>query len=108
MGRARPGDRVSQRDRLAAEALQELEDGLCPGCGQPRDEAWSADFDKGNPDRKGYYDPAEWRCHSCTALAAAHDARDHGKDIAGGRGLYSTTNPVLKAHPLARQERGGS
>lgn len=37
-------------------------DGLCGGCGEPRDEAW-------DPASEGTYEAEILRCHSCTARA---------------------------------------
>lgn len=44
-----------------AEALTELEDRLCSGCGQRRDLAW-------NPDTEGWWDIHEAVCEACAAI----------------------------------------
>lgn len=49
-------------------ALTAYEDGLCPGCGQPKDRAW-------DPDDAGYYDVQELVCAGCKAS----QQHDHGK-----------------------------
>ena len=61
-------------DRLLALALQEYEDGLCSGCGQPLRESMDPDL----LEEWTSMDPH--RCGGCTALAVAADQskdRDH-------------------------------
>jgi len=50
-------------------ALTAYEDGLCPGCGQPRDRAW-------NEDMEGHYETHRTMCHACQAKHLYDDA--HG------------------------------
>lgn len=46
---------------------------LCPGCGQPRHEAW-------NPDSLGWYEVREAECSGCAALADDSKAnKDHDR-----------------------------
>ncbi|KNX38105.1 hypothetical protein [Luteipulveratus halotolerans] len=55
-------------DRAAALALQELEDGLCPGCGNPLHET----TDEANVAAYRMAPPTP--CYSCKAQEAAHRA----------------------------------
>lgn len=51
----------SSRDRGLAEALTELEDQKCSGCGHPRELAW-------NPETNGWWDHHEVVCEACAEL----------------------------------------
>lgn len=55
-------------DRLLAVAHVMAQDLLCPGCGQPKNEAF-------NPDSEGYYEVRDTVCNGC--LAASRDADLH-------------------------------
>lgn len=55
-------------DRLLAVAHVMAQDLLCPGCGQPKNEAY-------NPDSAGWYEIREAECNGC--LKAAKDADAH-------------------------------
>lgn len=52
-------------------ALTAYEDGLCAGCGQPRDRAW-------NDDMAGYYEPHTAFCQACQTMHS--HIEDTGKD----------------------------
>ena len=58
-------------DRLLAVALTEYEDGLCSGCGQPRDRAW-------NDDMVGMYEPHTGTCAACLAMAEHEELHKRG------------------------------
>ena len=49
-------------DRTLALALTQYEDGLCAGCGQPRERSWNEDMD-------GYYEVHSRTCQACQAVA---------------------------------------
>lgn len=53
-------------DRVLALALTEYEDGLCSGCGHPRDRAW-------NEDMEGWYTAHRATCQSCQAASLEQD-----------------------------------
>lgn len=63
-------------DQILALALQEYEDGVCSGCGQPLAESMDPDLED------------EWatlpahRCHSCTAIARAAE-QDKDREYPG-------------------------
>lgn len=59
-------------DRVLAAAQVLSEDMRCPGCGQPKHEAW-------NPDSAGWYAPREATCEGCAVLErqAASDKKPH-------------------------------
>lgn len=48
------------QDRGLAEGLLAYEDGLCPGCGYPRDKAW-------DPRSEGEYEAEVHVCQGCAA-----------------------------------------
>ena len=54
---------------MLALALTTHEDGLCGGCGQPRDRSW-------NGDMEGYYEVHSRTCQACQAVALHIDG--HG------------------------------
>jgi hypothetical protein len=56
----------STRDRGLAEALIAWEDSLCPGCGNPRDQAW-------DPRSEGEWEAHKHRCEACAEKARATD-----------------------------------
>ena len=66
-------------------ALTAYEDGMCSGCGQPKDLTY-------NPDAEGWYEAREVACAGC---AAQHE---HGKDqkqaTPGGKLYVVDTRPV--------------
>jgi len=64
----KPG-RWTQEDLLLTLAQQQYEDGLCAGCGEPRDAAYHGA--RGN----GYYDRKTLSCAGCAALGAKHDGK---------------------------------
>jgi hypothetical protein len=61
--------RWSVKDRMLALALTIHEDGLCPGCGQPRDRSW-------NEDMEGEFKVFRATCQGCQALHLEQDG--HG------------------------------
>lgn len=64
-GERRPGQRVTERDAMLAQALTWYEANLCPGCGQP---LWES-MDPANEGR--YHVPPASRCHACTQVQLA-------------------------------------
>jgi len=56
-------------DRVLALALTTHEDGLCAGCGQPRDRSW-------NEDMEGHFTVHSRTCQACSAVALHIDS--HG------------------------------
>lgn len=51
------------------------EDLRCPGCGQPKHEAW-------NPDSEGYFDAHEATCQGCRELRSASEGdREHRPEV---------------------------
>lgn len=69
-------------DRALAVALTLYEDGLCSGCGQPRDRAW-------NDDMAGYYEPHTALCLACNAVHT-HVEDDRGGKLRPGERAYVT------------------
>lgn len=67
--RGRQSREWTTADRTLAVALTLSKDLLCPGCGQPKHEAW-------NPDSEGWFDVKEAICQSCAALAHDGDSRE--------------------------------
>lgn len=63
--------RWTPTDRILALALTTHEDGLCGGCGQPRDRSWNADME-------GEYETHRVMCQGCQALHLENDARPRG------------------------------
>ena len=59
----------TRKDRMLAVALTIHEDGLCNGCGQPRDRSW-------NEDMEGEYKAHRVLCQGCQAAHLEQDA--HG------------------------------
>lgn len=86
--RAQPG-----KDRALAAALIELEEGSCPGCGQPKDEAWRPEDDD---EMTGWYDGHAFICASCEVLA---DTDAGGKSHRPGRKVFTTLARDLAADP---------
>jgi hypothetical protein len=65
-------------DRLLALGLQEYEDGLCSGCGQPLSECMDPDL------LEEWTTLAPHRCGACTALAeASKRAEEQGREHVG-------------------------
>jgi hypothetical protein len=60
--------RMTRTDTILAMALTVHEDGLCGGCGQPRDRAWNADME-------GHYEAHRATCQACTATHLAKEAK---------------------------------
>ena len=58
------------KDSILQLALTTHEDGLCPGCGQPRDRSW-------NEDMEGYYTAHTALCQGCQAASLHIDG--HGQ-----------------------------
>lgn len=56
----------SEQDKLITLAFREYEDGLCSGCGQPRDRAYHGAG-------SGYFDRRTIQCAGCATLGAKHD-----------------------------------
>jgi hypothetical protein len=48
-------------DRALMLALQLYEDGLCSGCGRPKERAW-------HPDMDGWYEPTTYECNACSVV----------------------------------------
>lgn len=71
-------------DRVLAVAAVLAEDMRCPGCGQPKHEAW-------NPDSEGWYEHREATCQGCRALEL--DA-DHRKQEPGKKRWVVDTRPA--------------
>ena len=67
-------------DRTLALALTTHEDGLCAGCGQPRERSWNEDMD-------GYYEVHQATCQGCQAVANHVDGHGQPK---GQDTLYLT------------------
>lgn len=58
-------------DRILAVAHVIAQRARCPGCGQPKAEAW-------NPDSDGWYEVREASCNGCAAIQRATDGeREH-------------------------------
>lgn len=74
LGKSRPHEGWSVRDRGLAEALTEYEDRFCSGCGQRRDEAW-------DPVTSGHYEAHEQVCNACAAVDDAH--KEHKEPVPG-------------------------
>lgn len=73
-------------------ALTAYEDGLCPGCGQPRDRAW-------NGDMEGHYAAHEATCVSCQAKERSQD----GKKPSPSRFTWLTDDAPAGFTPDPRQ-----
>lgn len=78
----------SARSRGLAEALIAHEDGLCPGCGHPQDQAWDLRT-------AGEWDVHEHECQACQALA---DRRTKN-DADPLPGTYFTVGRLLASGP---------
>lgn len=50
----------TEDDRALLLALADYEASLCPGCGEPKHEAWHSELD-------GFYEGDRLVCHACTA-----------------------------------------
>jgi len=63
-------------DRVLAVASMLAEQLRCPGCGQPRHEAW-------NPDSEGWYEVREQTCQGCAAIEQKResDGNDYHPDV---------------------------
>lgn len=57
-------------DRLDALAWQSEQDLRCPGCGQPKEEAYAEDAG-GAVGRLPAYEPVDIRCHACQQIERA-------------------------------------
>jgi len=58
-------------DRILAVASVIADDMRCPGCGQPKSEAW-------NPDSEGWYETRQATCNGCAVIQRAADGeREH-------------------------------
>lgn len=67
------------------------EDMICPGCGQPKEEAW-------NPDSEGWYEHREATCQGCAALQRAADGeREHRPERK--RWVVDTRPPDVELRP---------
>jgi len=55
--------RWTEKDKLLTLALRAYEDGLCTGCGQPRDKTFGFDAE-------GWYERHVVTCHGCAAREA--------------------------------------
>lgn len=74
-------------------ALTEFEDGLCGGCGQPRDRSWNGDLE-------GFYEAHRATCLGCEAARLNVD--EHGEPK-GSTTVYITEHPDAPAEPDPRQ-----
>lgn len=63
---------------------QRMQDELCPGCGQPRTESFSADY-------ADAYVATVQRCHACAEQARTAEAQ--GKAMDDTHGLYTFVSP---------------
>lgn len=96
----------SSRDRGLAEALTELEDQRCGGCGQKRELAW-------DPDTNGWWDHHEVTCEACAELERAKaEAKDPEPGAKGyvvfnnGRSEGGASGAVSRpGHEASAQER---
>lgn len=70
-------------DRDLALAWQADSDDRCPGCGQPRHEAWSAEAEGTYHDRL-----LDLRCHACKAKKGLERAIAESKDKTATDGRY--------------------
>lgn len=61
MLRGQSGKKWTVADRILAVAYALSKDLLCPGCGQPKHEAW-------NPDSEGWFEVKEAVCQACAEL----------------------------------------
>ena len=62
----------------------------CPGCGQPKHEAW-------NPDSEGWYEPHTAVCQGCAALERDHEPKD--TKPGEKRWVYDTRPPDQELRP---------
>ena len=67
--RGHEGERWTFEDRCLAVASVLADDLRCPGCGQPKHEAW-------NPDSDGWYEVREATCQGCAAIERRREADD--------------------------------
>ena len=92
-------------DRITALALQEYEDGLCSGCGQPLKESMDADL------LDDWTTMEPHRCGGCTALAVAADRskdREHPGALRYIIGLREGWQDRKARLVAARAERASS
>lgn len=73
-------------------ALTVYEDGLCSGCGQPRDRSWNADME-------GEYVAHRATCQGC---ATAHQAKD-ARPLATAETLWVVDDTPAGYEPDPRQ-----
>lgn len=102
-GHRRPGSRMTEADRRILLALHEYEAGLC-ACGNPRDEAWSPEHDRANPEHVSHYETgAPYRCFACTELADSKRryTKALGEDTDRVEGAYWVTELVPRGLTLA-------
>jgi hypothetical protein len=90
---------MTEADRLLLLALDAYERNLCV-CGEPRDEAWSLEHDRANPNHTAYYDARPpFVCAACSVLDAKHKAyADAGGSTAG---RFWAVAPVPRGLALA-------
>ena len=72
----------TEEDRALVLALRAYEASLCPGCGEPKHEAWHSEMD-------GFYEGETYVCHACTAL------RGSDTPVPGGA-LVKNARPASK------------
>jgi hypothetical protein len=91
MLRGKKGKKWSVMDRILAVADVLAQDLLCPGCGQPKHEAY-------NPDSEGWYETKEATCQGCAAVARDHEIH---KEDAPERKVWTvdTRPPDVKLRP---------
>ena len=82
LGRRKPGSTWLSSDTLAALAWQSYLDGLCPGCGHPRDESMAREH-------QNDYEATSLRCFGCKAVAEGSEAmRKQAGDQPMPGGIY--------------------
>lgn len=67
---------------------QRMQDAICPGCGQPREESFSADY-------ANSYIATVNRCHACATQGRA--AAEKSKVLDDCHGLYTSVE-VVRQH----------
>lgn len=87
----RPGEPAWTEDDLEyVLEWQRMQDALCSGCGQPRDESF-------DPDYADAYEPKVLRCHACATAGRAADLsrKTFDGDV---HGLYTSVSKAAHLH----------